>query len=558
MPSWWRAIPGPVAQLLDSLTVTPGYEQALGAALADDLRAPLADGGSGWVSLPDYTNPAALPEAAAPLVPHVTGGPVLARRLSQVGLVAPEEGAALQPRLCPGQRLVTRGGDLWRWDGLHVAAQDATSTTALRLEQRNRLAALHAELARAEQAARASVATHDDSKARLDELTKAERQARGDRDAAEAQRGAAARESSRVAAARDLARSQSDAAQAQADRARTELADLSNALDDLRRKQAAVSDPAQARARLEALAARVSASREACQTARAQADGLRRDGTARAARMQEIAKSLNGWRARLATASARVADLAGRRQEADRRLATARDAPPALAEKRAALQHEMTRAEARATAADDALKAGESAARAAAEADRAAESAHADARETRARAEAGREAAQGTADSARARIADTLDCTPQALLDELALDPATLPEPAQLEAELTRLRRARDALGAVNLRAEEDARAVQSEHDTLVREKDDLDAAIAKLRAAIAALNREGRERLLAAFDKVNGNFANLFQHLFSGGEARWCWSNPMTRWMPGWRSCASRRARSCRHCPCFRAANRP
>ena len=45
---------GPVAQLLDSLTVTSGYEQALGAALADDLRAPVADGGSGWVGLPEY------------------------------------------------------------------------------------------------------------------------------------------------------------------------------------------------------------------------------------------------------------------------------------------------------------------------------------------------------------------------------------------------------------------------------------------------------------------------------------------------------------------------
>ncbi|MCB1395910.1 MAG: hypothetical protein KDJ98_08050, partial [Rhodobacteraceae bacterium] len=37
----------------------------------------------------------------------------------------------------------------------------------------------------------------------------------------------------------------------------------------------------------------------------------------------------------------------------------------------------------------------------------------------------------------------------------------------------------------------------------------------------IAALNREGRERLLAAFDQVNASFSNLFTHLFGGGEAR-------------------------------------
>ena len=84
-----------------------------------------------------------------------------------------------------------------------------------------------------------------------------------------------------------------------------------------------------------------------------------------------------------------------------------------------------------------------------------------------------------------------------------------------------RLRRQRDALGAVNLRAEEDAREVQEEHDTLVTEREDLTEAIRELRAGIASLNKEGRERLLTAFDEVNRNFGRLFTHLFGGGEAR-------------------------------------
>ena len=55
----------------------------------------------------------------------------------------------------------------------------------------------------------------------------------------------------------------------------------------------------------------------------------------------------------------------------------------------------------------------------------------------------------------------------------------------------------------------------------LAAEKPDLEEAIKKLRAGIAGLNREGRERLLTAFEQVNGNFAMLFTHLFGGGEAR-------------------------------------
>ncbi len=95
-----------------------------------------------------------------------------------------------------------------------------------------------------------------------------------------------------------------------------------------------------------------------------------------------------------------------------------------------------------------------------------------------------------------------------------------MPAAPALEAEVDRLRRARDGLGAVNLRAEEDARELREEADTLARERDDLEEAIRKLRHGIANLNREGRGRLLAAFDEVNRNFGALFRHLFGGGEA--------------------------------------
>ena len=114
-----------------------------------------------------------------------------------------------------------------------------------------------------------------------------------------------------------------------------------------------------------------------------------------------------------------------------------------------------------------------------------------------------------------------METTPSALRDSLGDLPDPLPPSDHVEAEVQRLRRQRDALGAVNLRAEEDAREVQHEHDTLAAEKTDLEQAIAKLRTGISGLNREGRARLLAALDEVNVNFAKLFTHLFGGGEAR-------------------------------------
>lgn len=178
-------------------------------------------------------------------------------------------------------------------------------------------------------------------------------------------------------------------------------------------------------------------------------------------------------------------------------------------------------AEARKAAAADALGVAEGIARTATSAERDAERSASDAREARAAAEARRDGAAGSVAHAAERIYEEMEVTPDALLEQLETDPTNMASAEKLEGDVMRLRRQRDALGAVNLRAEEDAREVQTEHDTLLSEKQDLEAAISKLRSGIAALNKEGRERLLTAFDEVNRNFGQLFSHLFGGGEAR-------------------------------------
>jgi chromosome segregation protein len=131
------------------------------------------------------------------------------------------------------------------------------------------------------------------------------------------------------------------------------------------------------------------------------------------------------------------------------------------------------------------------------------------------------EAAEAARDEAAQRIRDEHEQEPAALLETLGADPEKMQAAEAIEADVARLRRQRDALGAVNLRAEEDKIAAEAEHDTLAAEKADLEAAIGKLRAGIHGLNREGRERLLTAFEQVNANFSLLFTHLFGGGEAR-------------------------------------
>ena len=91
----------------------------------------------------------------------------LTRRLSQIGLVEASEGAKLQAALKPGQRLVSKAGDLWRWDGYRQSAEDAPSSAALRLKQMNRLKELQASLGGAEDVLATAQKAFDENHAAL-------------------------------------------------------------------------------------------------------------------------------------------------------------------------------------------------------------------------------------------------------------------------------------------------------------------------------------------------------------------------------------------------------
>jgi chromosome segregation protein len=159
-----------------------------------------------------------------------------------------------------------------------------------------------------------------------------------------------------------------------------------------------------------------------------------------------------------------------------------------------------------------------------AESDRAARSAleaMSAAREQKARSEAQLEAARQRAADIDRAISQELETTPQELVALAGVAPgAELPESLEIERRLEALRADRDRLGAVNLRAEDELAEVEAAQGKMFAEREDLAEAIKKLRAAITSLNKEGRERLLAAFDKVNAHFKELFTLLFDGGTA--------------------------------------
>jgi len=265
----------------------------------------------------------------------------------------------------------------------------------------------------------------------------------------------------------------------------------------------------------------VEAARMTMMAKRSAHDELRREGEAREKRQAEIETEEKTWTERLGNAESRIRELAERRERSEDDLKTAQQAPDRIKTERESLADDLTEAEMRRQTAADALAVAETTARDATTEERDAERRASEARETRAAADARTEAARETVRLATERIAEEQETTPETLLETLDANPEALPGVDKIEADVMRLRRSRDALGAVNLRAEEDAREVEEEHDALLSEKTDLEEAIRTLRNGIQGLNKEGRERLLAAFDQVNENFSMLFKHLFGGGEAK-------------------------------------
>jgi chromosome segregation protein len=510
-------------QLLDVVQVKSGYEKALGAALADDLRAPQIDDDevTGWARLDAYPQPQRLPEGVNPLTTYVTIPDVLARRMSQVGLVDANEGNHLQASLLPGQRLVSVEGDVWRWDGFRTGADDAPSAAAMRLQQLNRLEELKQALEGATARADGARMAHDMLTKELAEAAQADRDAREARKTADRAMADASRAVSRAEGEKSIAAGRVESLELAVTRYEEEAMAARERLREADKGVADLGDLDAARAEVEDVKMTVEASRMTMLAKRSSHDELRREGEARTKRSQEITTEISGWKHRLETAGKRIGELEERKVASETELKDASKAPAELAAKRDELSAAIDEAETRRKLAADNLAESETALREGIQTEREAEREASEAREARARSEARAEAAKETVTYAVDRIQEEMETTPQDLLETLDTNPDDMPPSDRIEADVNRLKRQRDALGAVNLRAEEDAKEVSEEHDNLLGEKTDLEAAIAALRTGIASLNKEGRERLLTAFEEVNTSFATLFKHLFGGGEAK-------------------------------------
>jgi len=507
--------------MIDAITVEPGYEKALGTAFGDDLDLP-GDTAAPihWDTLPPLEAVGPLPQGVRPLSSVVRGPDALARRLGQIGLVEKAQGKKLQAKLSAGQKLVSKDGDLWRWDGL-TAAAEAPTAAATRLAQRNRLNELDQEIKKDEDVAQEARTRFHGARQAAEDAAKTENESR------QALRGAQAdlnqsRDGS-LLIERDAERNVSrlSALQESVSEVETEIAETIRRREDSRTALAEHPDSQELQDKIGKTRETVTGLRLKLSEQRAAFEGLDRDRQARDRRLGDIERDLSGWTHRKQNAANQIKTLQQRSEELAVELEAIQKIPLEIDAKRKDLLDLIAEAESKRNEAADRLAKADNHLRLCDTEAKQTQGALGEVREGRARSEAQLEAAGERQQEVMARVHEVLDCLPEDVVVVAELkEGVELPPLEKIELKLEKLKRERENLGGVNLRADEEAQEYQERLDSMIAEREDLEGAIHRLRTGINSLNREGRERLLTAFETVNKNFQTLFKTLFVGGEA--------------------------------------
>jgi chromosome segregation protein len=438
----------------------------------------------------------------------------LIRRLRQVGVADDDQGQ----RLAVGQRLVTRDGRMRRWDGF--VAEGAGAAAAERLIRANRLAELARHLPGLERRVAECEAKRTAAFDALDRL-------RQEAEAARSQALAAERDMREADRASDSATAAIERAQAQRSALEQRLADLDpltkaagEAVASAEASLATLPDPANLEAQVEIARDRASDAGKAVADKRAEAATRARETSAARERHSTAGREQAEWRRRLGDAEARLGQARERLQQQRQERAELEKEPPLLDGQVTALEQESAGSEALASKAASAEREAESALARAAAAVAAASETSASARERRAAALA-RSEAQESRRAEYARIClEKFECVPQRLPEKMGFDPEEVRDPDAESAALEKLTADRDRIGPVNLVAEQELAEIDEERTRGAAEAEELTLAIHRLRGSIGSLNREGRVRLLEAFERVNDHFRSLFTTLFEGGQA--------------------------------------
>ena len=510
--------------VLDQLASDGGFEKAISRALGDALLASLEeDAPARWINRTGLRNLPSLPFGVDALLKSVAAPAELHPALSQIGLVKnEEEGHRLKDTLVPGQALVSKDGFYWRWDGYFMQAQ-ASDRSAVYLEQKNRFRDLQKRRPDIETLASEASAALKKVEAELSEQETASREnetklRNADQELNDARhelvknREMQLRNESEIAALAEVIRLSDE-----------DIQTLEEVTKWDRERLAASEKAASEHKEEETEKARQAllTARETHQSAVSAFDMFQQQQNSRNARLHAIADERVNTQNRLIRSRERLKQLDERQESLIQKLEKLKRQPKDFSEDKEKLLGKISELEALRSEAAEQLAAVENEITETGRALKQAESSLSEARESRVHAQATLAALTEQQGGVNQHIQEQFEVPATELAQHTAIDvDESVDNLETLRAKKEKLVRERENIGAVNLRADEEAQALDKEVGAILKDRDDLLQAIEELRGGIHKINKEARERLIAAFEHVNNHFQRLFTQLFGGGKA--------------------------------------
>ncbi len=515
------------APVLDSIVTQRGFEKALSRALGDSLMASVDNAApTNWKTFDHKITLGTLPDGAQPLLPHIDAPKELHVTLSQIGFVEDQEmGEQISSSLKAGQSLVSADGYYWRWDGYHVQSH-ATDRHSVHLEQKNKLLELEKHRGKIQKSLESLQAT-------LNEVLSEQNAAKQRYDTLLSDIKATEKTLKDLRPALQKIKERNLRVESEKKRYEDQIKsideDVLSMQETLQKDQISLDAIIQNQDNgthsediIDQVKETLDQAKEEHQKAVREFDMLAQEQSTRRARIQAIADERISLKNRTIRATEHLKTLKDRIQTLTEKLTSLNGQPINLENGHEEMLTLISKIEAQKANAADQLCRCEEDVSLTNKALKDAETILGNAREERAGNQAMLSATNEQLKALEATIEEKLDIRPQDLLKHAAVDLVKYQtdDLAKLKQDKDQLNRQRDAIGPVNLRAEDESNELEKEFTTLLHEKNDLIQAIEELRGAINKINKEARERLKIAFDHVNAHFQRLFVRLFDGGKA--------------------------------------
>ena len=517
----YRADESSFVPVIDRIQVSDGYENALAAALGDDLEASTDEAATiFWGGTSSHKQ--SLPDNVESLIKFVKAPEQLKERLLQCGVVENEaEGSKLAASLLPGQRLVSKDGKLWRWDGF-VRTPDAPVTATQRLQQMKRRETIESEIKKWTESRKIASRKHEKAKAVRSAKESHLLEVQGKLTALTHNLTSAQTALEKISRTFDVETVRREAITRSLQRVEHDYGEVNELLStsaDIDTKQEEQLNEQTSRA-FEIL--------QNCRRAESGARNFLTDITRSRLQLVERKKTLeqeiDNWNSRIVKNKERIEKQKGSLAQTENEVDSMKKSAVELDQRYETLANQVEEIENERKQVADKYAAKSTQAREADTAARASARADAEAREALA-------SATSKVESTVQKLEEFVESTTNAFqceMEDLKLKAENhlnesviaIEDFHEIERSADDKKRQREALGGVNMEAANEAEELSQQIGAQEAEKADLVAAIKKLREAVESLNREGRQRLLEALEVVNEHFKSLFEALFEGGEA--------------------------------------